>query len=285
MKFKIYRLHFAFFIFSVFLFLAGSVTIASVQGVILIHLSPKEIQQIGERIFENECASKDEDLIAWNEGEDFLSLGIGHFIWYPVNSKEFFEESFVKLLEYAKTSGAKIPRWLNKRPFPACPWGSRDHFLSAQSDSRLIELKDFLIKTKSMQAAFIVKRLEDALPLILKYASKDIREKISSQVNRLVSTSSGVYALADYANFKGLGIAPSESYRGKGWGLFQVLERMRDENKALDAVREFAQSADIVLTERVKNSPLGRNEQKWLPGWKKRVNSYIKQEEIVCLQE
>ncbi|MCG2677242.1 hypothetical protein L6386_01555 [bacterium] len=251
---------------------------AAAQGV---SLSPQEVNWIGERVFENECASKDENLIVWNEGEDFLSLGIGHFIWHPVNGRYIFEESFVKFLEYAKASGEKIPLWLDKKPFPACLWSLRDDFLSAQSDSRLIELKDFLIKTKPLQAAFILKRLEDALPLILKHASEDIRENIALQFHRVASAPSGIYALADYINFKGLGIASSENYQGKGWGLLQVLEGMEDENKAPDAVREFARSADTVLTERVNNAPKRRNERKWLPGWQKRINSYLKQQEVV----
>jgi hypothetical protein len=264
---------------ALFLFL---VTDASAQK---IPLSQQEIQQIGERVFENECASKDENLIAWNEGEDFLSLGIGHFIWHPKNSKTLFEGSFIKFLEYAKNSGEKIPAWLDRKSFPACPWRSRNNFLSMQNDRRLIELKDFLIKTKPLQAAFIVKRLEDALPVILKHASESNRDKISLQLDRLISTPSGVYALADYVNFKGLGIAPSEKYQGKGWGLLQVLEGMRDENEAPDSVGEFARSANAVLESRINNSPSSRNEQKWLPGWQKRVNSYLKQEEVACLQE
>ena len=260
----------------VFLVLAGSITKVNAQRAIIRQLSKQEIQQIGERVFENECASKEENLIVWNEGEDFMSLGIGHFIWYPENGKKFFVGSFVKLLEYAKISGEKIPRWLDKKPFPACPWNSRDNFLSAQSDSRLMELRNFLIKTKPTQAAFIVKRLEEALPLILKHVSEGSREKITFQFDRLTSTSLGVYVLADYANFKGLGITPSAYYRGQGWGLLQVLEGMRSENEAPDAVREFTRSANNVLVTRVKNSPLGRNEKRWLPGWQKRVNSYIK---------
>jgi len=262
-----------------FLFL---VTDAAAQKILL---SQQEIQQIGERVFENECASKDENLIAWNEGEDFLSLGIGHFIWHPKNSKALFEGSFIKFLKYAKTSGEKIPRWLDRKPFPACPWSSRNNFLSAQNDRHLIELKDFLIRTKSLQAAFIVKRLEDALPVILKHASESNREKISLQLDRLLSTPSGGYALADYVNFKGLGIASSENYQGKGWGLLQVLEGMKDESEAPDAVGEFARSANAVLENRINNSPSSRNEQRWLPGWQKRVNSYLKEEEVACLQE
>lgn len=260
----------------VFLVLAGSITKVNAQRAIIRQLSKQEIQQIGERVFENECASKEENLIVWNEGEDFMSLGIGHFIWYPANGKKLFVGSFVKFLEYAKNSGEKIPRWLDKKPFPTCLWGSRNSFLSAQSDSRLMELRNFLIKTKSTQAAFIVKRLEEALPLILKYVLEGSREKITFQFDRLISTSLGVYVLADYANFKGLGITPSTYYRGKGWGLLQVLEGMRGENEAPDAVREFTRSANNVLVTRVKNSPLGRSEKRRLPGWQKRVNSYIK---------
>ncbi|MBU0503969.1 MAG: hypothetical protein ABH882_00275 [Candidatus Omnitrophota bacterium] len=248
-------------------------TQASAQTILL---SAEEVSFIGERVFENECASNNENLIAWNEGEDFLSLGIGHFIWHPANSRRIFEESFVKFLEYAKASGEKSPPWLDKKTFPECPWDSRDDFLNAKSDVRLIELKEFLIRTKPLQSAFILKRLEDALPLILMRAPESSREKIASQFNRVASAPSGIYALADYVNFKGLGIALSENYQGKSWGLLQVLEGMRGEIEAPDAIREFALSANIVLMDRVKNSPLGRNEQKWLPGWQKRVDSYIK---------
>ncbi|MDD5592518.1 MAG: hypothetical protein PHV44_04385 [Candidatus Omnitrophica bacterium] len=250
-----------------------------------ISLSQQEIQQIGARVFENECALKDENLITWNEGEDFLSLGIGHFIWHPANVKDSFEGSFIKFLEYAKNFGEQIPSWLDITPLPGCPWGSRDYFLSAQSDSRLTELREFVIRTKSLQAAFIVKRLEESLPLMLNIIPENRREKIASRFHRIASTPSGIYALADYVNFKGLGIAPTEKYQGKGWGLLQVLEGMKGKNEAPDVVREFARSANAVLEDRVRNSPSGRNEQKWLPGWKKRVNSYIKQEEAICLQE
>ncbi|MBU4252067.1 MAG: hypothetical protein KKC39_00385 [Candidatus Omnitrophica bacterium] len=268
----------------VLLVLAGSTVKANAQSSIIRRLSQQEIDQIGERIFENECALKEENLLTWNLGEDFMSLGIGHFIWYPAKGRKTFVGSFVKFLEYAKNSGEKIPRWLDKKPIPACPWSSRDSFLSAKSDSRLTELRGLLIKSKSLQAAFIIKRLEEALPLILKHVSEGSCEKITFQLDRLTSTFLGVFVLADYTNFKGLGITPSEYYRGKGWGLLQALEGMRDKNEAPDAVREFVRSANVVLKDRVKNSPPGRNEQKWLPGWQKRVNSYIKQEEKPCLQ-
>lgn len=255
-------------------FIAGT-AIAGEEDISIGELSRQEIESIGKMIFKNECASKDDNLIAWNEGEDFMSLGIGHFIWYPARRKSAFIGSFARFIEYAKGSGEKIPSWLDKKPVPACPWRSRIIFLNARGDKRLIELKNFLVNTKSTQAAFIIKRLEEALPLILKHVSICRREKIKAQMNRLISTPSGVYVLADYTNFKGLGITPSEYYRGKGWGLLQVLEEMRDKNEAPDAIREFARSANVVLEERVKNSPLSRNEKRWLPGWQNRVNSYV----------
>ena len=81
----------------IFLVLIVSITRANEQRVIIGPFSREEIQQIGGRVFENECASKDENLIAWNEGEDFLSLGIGHFIWHSRYSKEIFEEGNILL--------------------------------------------------------------------------------------------------------------------------------------------------------------------------------------------
>ena len=98
-----------------------------------VQLSTAEIRWIGERVFQNECASKDECLIEWNEGEDFLSLGIGHFIWYSRGKRGPFEESFPEFLNYARVSGKKIPVWLDKDLSPFCPWNSRADFWSSSS--------------------------------------------------------------------------------------------------------------------------------------------------------
>ncbi len=58
-------------------------------------------------------------------------------------------------------------------------------------------------------------------------------------------------------------------------GLLQVLEEMRGNKKGVHALQEFVRVAEQLLTERVKNAPPERNEQKWLPGWKRRLNTYI----------
>ena len=44
-----------------------------------------DLKEIGEKIFRNEAAGKKENLVYWNSGENFPSLGIGHFIWYRKN--------------------------------------------------------------------------------------------------------------------------------------------------------------------------------------------------------
>jgi hypothetical protein len=240
-----------------------------------IELSEQEISWIGERIFANECSSKNELLVQWNDGEDFLSLGIGHFIWYPKGVKGPFSESFPDFLLFAKISGANIPSWLKEDFSQPCPWQDKNEFLKSQEDRRLTELRSFLENTKPLQADFIVKRFNSSLSLMLENIS-DITQKhrVKRQLEWLFSTAKGTYALIDYANFKGMGILSSERYNGEGWGLLQVLSGMKDEETAPDAVKEFSRSADRVLTRRVDNSPVGRNEQQWLPGWRNRVKTY-----------
>ena len=74
-----------------------------------LSLSHKEAVQIGRRIWQNECGGTLSGLASWNAGEDFASLGIGHFIWYPAGKRGPFEESFPELLRYMRKRGAKLP--------------------------------------------------------------------------------------------------------------------------------------------------------------------------------
>jgi hypothetical protein len=238
-------------------------------------MSEKEVQWIGDRIFSNECASKGECLISWNEGEDFLSLGIGHFIWYPKNVSKKFEETFPVFLKYARESNATIPACLGADISAPCPWNSREELLRSPDDACLIKLREFLISTKPLQAAFIVKRFDDILPLMLKSVAQNDRKGIAARFKRLSSSRAGTFALIDYVNFKGLGVSPSERYNGKGWGLLQVLSGMKSGSDSTDSLREFVGVAKKILEERVANSPLERNERRWLPGWQNRVESYL----------
>jgi hypothetical protein len=76
-------------------------------------------------------------------------------------------------------------------------------------------------------------------------------------------------------NFKGEGVLATERYAGQGWGLLQVLEGMSQESSGREAVKNFAESAKKVLTNRVRNSPSERNEARWLPGWLNRISTYV----------
>lgn len=107
------------------------------------------------------------------------------------------------------------------------------------------------------------------------FADRSSRYAIIRRLCRIASTPAGVYALVDYVNFSGEGVLATERYKGQGWGLLQVLERMKGSEDGVPAIREFVQVAEETLTERINNSPPERNEKKWLCGWRKRLNTYI----------
>src|SRR6266480_3736410 len=239
-----------------------------------ITLSHADVQRIGKRIWQNECNGTIFGLTAWNEGEDFASLGIGHFIWYPKGRRGPFEESFPKLVSFISNRGAKLPTLLLGvgRGEP-CPWNSRAAFLQAQNTAEMNQLRRFLVDTIDLQAEFLVARLEAALPKMLAEAAPAARTNVQQQFDRLTKTPQGCYVLVDYVNFKGEGVLHSERYQGQGWGLLQVLEAMHGNSEA-EAADEFARAATAVLTLRVHNSPSERHESQWLTGWLRRVNSY-----------
>lgn len=229
--------------------------------------------RIGKRIWQNECGGTISGLTSWNTGENFASLGIGHFIWYPAGVRGPFEESFPSFVRYAQKRGAKLPELLLGSPLPACPWNSRAEFLRAESSAKMKSLRIFLADTIDFQADFLVERLREGLPKILAAAPSAERARIEAQFNRLASSAQGCYALVDYVNFKGEGILETERYRGRGWGLMQVLAGMSGHQEGT-AVDEFADVAGRVLQERVENSPPERHERRWLPGWLNRVATY-----------
>lgn len=245
-------------------FLGASLACAHAQSV---QLSDTQANEIGRRIWKNECAGTVEGLTSWNGGEDFASLGIGHFIWYPAGKQGPFEESFPKLVAYFSSHGIKTQEWMHG----PCPWQTRAAFMADRQSPRMEALRELLKNTVALQARFAALRLEQALPKMLQAAPAPERERIKSNFYRVAGEPLGLYALMDYVNFKGEGTSLTERYNGEGWGLLQVLGTMSPKGPALPA---FAAAADKVLTRRVKNSPPARNEAKWLPGWRNRVATY-----------
>lgn len=237
-----------------------------------IQISNADALRIGKRVWQNESNGSVAGLTAWNAGEDFASLGIGHFIWYPQGMRGPFEESFPKFLAYAQERNVTVPVWLNQAT--ACPWNSRAEFSRAQNSPQMRELRQFIAKTVDLQAQFLVSRLQQSLPKMLDEAAPGARANVERQFARVASTPHGCYALVDYVNFKGEGILHTERYHGEGWGLLQVLEQMHGTETGSAAAREFSNSAAAILRRRVQNSPPERHEARWLPGWSNRVRSY-----------
>jgi hypothetical protein len=218
----------------------------------------------------NECGGRRDGLTSWNAGEQFASLGIGHFIWYPKGVTGPFDEAFPRLAAFLAAEGAAVPEWVLDHP---CPWSSRAEFQAAFRTARMNELRDLLADTVPLQARFLARRMEESLPKLLEAAPANQREQVRAQFHRMLGTSAGTFALIDYVNFKGEGIKETERYQGAGWGLLQVLQGMKGTGTR-GAVREFAASAEQVLTRRVRNSPPARGEKRWLTGWKNRVRRY-----------
>jgi hypothetical protein len=249
-----------FLIFTAFLVIP-----ANAQG-----LSQPQLERIGRRIWQNECAGTVEGLTSWNKGEYFASLGIGHFIWYPAGVQGPFEESFPPLVQWLQQSGAPVPPWLLKTK--DCPWTSREAFEQDRNSPRQKELRELLSRTVAHQTQFIIHRLAAATPKF-KAAAGKAAPHVERNIAVLQQSAAGNFGLIDYVNFKGEGLNPKERYNGQGWGLLQVLIEMKPAS-AEGAPAAFAEAAKKVLTRRVQNAPPERKEQRWLEGWKNRCDGY-----------
>ena len=239
---------------------------------IFSNISKAELNAIGEKIFKNEAAGKKENLVYWNEGENFPSLGIGHFIWYKQGEPGIFEESFPQLVEFLKSKNVKLPKIMAENKYS--PWKDRQELINLKTKKNpdIEELTNFLYDNKDLQIMFIFKRLEASLEKMMAVSSN--KENVRKQFYRVASSPNGLYPLIDYVNFKGEGTNPNERYNGQGWGLLQVLENMKGTETGKAALTEFSNSAKFVLQRRVNNSDPSKNERKWLQGWFNRCNTY-----------
>ena len=246
--------------------LLASLSSASANG---LNLSESEAKHIGQQIWQNEGAGRVDYLTVWNKGEEFPSFGIGHFIWYPEGVNPPFVESFPGLRNHLLQQSLSLPAWLILAEHS--PWLSREQFYAEFDGPALTELRQLMLQSIPQQVGFIIQRMERALPKILASLPEGVsREQVREQFYRVLNQPNGPYALIDYVNFKGEGVAESERYQGQGWGLLQVLQGISPQVD--DVMGEFARSADVALTRRVANAP--RDESRWLPGWRKRLQTY-----------
>jgi len=238
-----------------------------------IRLSEADAAAIGRKIWQNECAGTVEGLTSWNAGEDFPSLGIGHFIWYIDGRPGPFQESFPPLIAYMQQKGTAVPAWVASAK--GSPWKSRSEFLAAQSTPQMKEMRQFLANTVSVQTGFIVQRLEQALPKMRDVTSGDAEKtRLRENFYKMAGSRTGLYALIDYVNFKGEGVKAEEKYKGQGWGLRDVLLEMGPNAGGQTSANEFSEAAKRVLQRRIKNAPADRGESRWSAGWMNRCETY-----------
>lgn len=239
----------------------------------MARLSQGELRAIGQQIFVNEGGGNMNRLVHWNVGEDFAAMGIGHFTWYPSNRRQRFGNTFPGLLDHMAGKGVQLPGWLQQARRTGAPWRSRSEFLRDSNSPRVKELQRLLYNTREIQAEYIVNRARKAMPKLVKASSSHQRQHVARNLNAVANTPGGWYALIDYVNFKGEGLG-NGGYKGKSWGLRQVLEEMRPMQPGRQSLHEFADAAMRVLNRRVRNSDPKRNEARWLRGWQNRVNTY-----------
>ena len=237
-------------------------------------IDSSDLQIIGQKIAHNETGGKPENLIFWSTNESFPSLGIGHFIWFPANHSIGFTESFPSMIRFLKANGAEVPSWLLEQITIGALWDSKQQLEQERDSENVQELQRFLGETSGLQALYLFKRLDSALPKILIDLDEATRQRITERFNTVKASPQGLYPLIDYVNFKGEGTVRSEQHNDVGWGLRQVLEMMEPTPVGNEALKEFALAAELVLRRRIANAPPARNEQRWLPGWRVRLRTY-----------
>ena len=144
-----------------------------------VELSDAQALEIGRRIWKNESGATVNGLTAWNTGEEFASLGIAHFIWYPEGKQGPFEESFPKLATYLAKQGVRVPSMDARSMSLEDPGNIHGRFSKVR---RMLELRGLLKTTIARQARFAALRLEQALPKMLAAASSSERERIKAQL-------------------------------------------------------------------------------------------------------
>jgi hypothetical protein len=239
-------------------------------GAFELKLSLQQLEVIAKKIEHNETGGQDKFLLYWSEAEEFPSFGIGHFIWIPENVDVPFESTFYSMQAFVSAKHP-APNWVNRLK---APWSNRAEFQLALQQCRLEDLRVWLLETKPLQAEFIVSRFEQRLAKVLNAFDPPQRESIKQKIQGLALIESGVFAMVDYANFKGFGDHPHERYQGEGWGLIQVLESMPAGLQAEQALEAFVRSAKNRLDKRIALSPLERNEMRWRIGWHRRLDQY-----------
>lgn len=246
-------------------------SVATVSTAGAIKLTGTQKDSIGRKIWQNESGGKVSGLTHWNDGEEFPSMGIGHFIWYPKGFNGRWTETWPEFVNYATSRGLVVPTVGRQAD---CPWPGKASFMRDFKGAHLSGLRKWLASNIPIQTEFIAYKSRAALPKIMNAAPAAQRARMKANYDQVASTPNGIYALVDYVNFKGDGTNPREAYAGQGWGLMWVLMEMKTFYSGQAAAREFGAAAKRRLDLRIKNSPKSRGESRWREGWHNRCHSY-----------
>jgi len=255
---------------------SSSSSYPSAQTSFLTELSVEDYRWIGERIYQNECNSQSKNLTFWGKGEDFPSLGIGHFIWFPKGVNTPFTETFPAMFEFVSQT-VKPPQWLLHLNEVDSPWQTKEAFEQAWSGKELSELRYWLEATQAEQAQFIVNQFETRVNQVLSRLSSQEQAFYAARLMSMMRSKKGRFAVIDYVNFKGVGGNLNEQYQGEEWGLLSVLKSMSYQvNMSEDELLlAFSNAAKSRLLLRTQLAPSSKDEARWLKGWYKRLEDYL----------
>lgn len=230
-------------------------------------MSDAQLSKVAHQIFQNEAGGKREKLAYWSPNEDFPSLGIGHFIWFPPSASaaraRFGGDSFPPFLRFAVSEGAQLPPVLAKLgPNFVCPWPNRSSF-EHMAPSEREALVRFLDETKPLQIKHILQRFERARSA---FRADPHGTSALAKMEAVAASPAGAYPIVDYVNFKGEG----DRSNPFSWGLWNVLLQMKA-TSAEQAHYAFADAAAVVLGQRVDRNPKDRV---FLKGWLNRIQTY-----------
>ena len=156
-------------------------------------ISAQDLNWIADKVFKNETSGDPAKLVVWNAQEEFASLGIGHFIWYPEGRTGPYTETFPGLIEYTKSQKVALPAWLQNRQVRGAPWPNKVAFERAQNDREVTELRNFLRQTMNLQANYMAARLTRALPDLLNNVAPQDRDRVLKNYQAVEKSPKGLY--------------------------------------------------------------------------------------------
>ena len=228
-----------------------------------IRLTPNEETKLISFIAKKEFGGDWSKSVDWNPEEDFPSLGLGHYLWFPEGSKAPFNESFKDFIRFAYERdqkddlGLKFPEVLklNNGEIAPAPWSTRDAFLKAKKSGALEELVSFISneKVRKLQLEYQLSHAKDVAEKAIVYNGEAGDQKALSTteergafLRELLQHPEGVALLVHYPTFKGDGFSPKERYASgdgnKGWGFFQVLDQAVKLPDSDPRVKQYRQS-------------------------------------------